>query len=119
MKDNEFLKIVNPKMSKTHKATKFLRTKADFIDDLLESESIYNIQTSIKDFFQVEDNAKDNYYILNRFCKALEGIEQQILLEKTRDKITNYEQIIDSNKIQRLQIDKIDLIKDLANWLFA
>lgn len=119
MKDIEFLKIVNPKMSKTHKATKFLRTKADFIDDLLESNSIYNIQTSIKDFFQIEDNAKDNYYILIRFCKALEGIEQQILLEKTRDKITSYEQIIDSNKIQRLQIDKINLIKDLANWLFA
>lgn len=119
MKDIYFLKLVNPKMSKTHKAVKFLRSKADFIDDLLESESIYNIQTSIKDFFQIEEEYKDNYYILNRFCKAIEGVEQQILLEKTREKLTNGQQIVNTEKIDRLQNDKIDLIKDLANWLFA
>ena len=118
MLDNKFLQIVKPKMTKTHKEVRFLRNKSDFIDDLLEKEDIYNIETSIKDVLEIPDNVKDEYFVLNRFVKALNGIDSQIFLERTRQE-RNIEETTDHNKLQRLQIDKIDLIKDLANWLFA
>lgn len=118
MKDSRFLELVNPKMSKTHKETKFLRTKKDFIDDLLETESIYNIQTSIKDFFQVEEQARLDYYTLNRFVSALEGLDNQIFLAKARQELTMNEEEVNQKQILKLKEIKIDLLKDFANWLF-
>lgn len=90
-----------------------LKTKEEFIDNLLQNEDISIIKNSLISFQALNnDNDKDNYCILNRYIKAIEGLEQAKSIEIFYIK-DNTEK--DYDKLEEL---KIRYIKTLVNWLF-
>lgn len=115
MKKESFERIVKEvTIVNKDKTLTVLRTKEDFIDDLLQNESIDNIKDGLV-FYVLDNNEKDkiNHCRMNKYIKAIEGIEQTIYIE------TFYVEGSQSTKeIEQLQNIKITLIKTLANWLF-
>lgn len=91
-----------------------LKTKDDFINDLLQNEDIENIETSIMYFNNLQnDEDRLNYTRLTNFIQAIKGIDNAISIETTIINDINTDLVI-----KELKENKIRYIKYLANWLF-
>lgn len=91
-----------------------LKTKDDFINDLLQNEDIENIETSIMYFNNLQnDEDRLNHTRLTNFIQAIKGIDNAISIETTIINDINTDLVI-----KELKENKIRYIKYLANWLF-
>lgn len=121
MKNQNFKKLVDT--LKTY-GGKTLDKKEDFIDDLLESEDITHLKIAIKrkSSTKLLENDEKNYNILMNFIKSIDGIDALIYIEKCQKEITQkqlHKKSSNLPKIERFKEARIQLIKELVNWLYV
>lgn len=91
-----------------------LRTKEQFIDNLLKEEDITIIEKAMMHFNNLDnDEDRNNHIRLINFIQAIKGIEhaESIELAIINDVNTDLQ-------LKQLKENKIRYIKYLANWLF-
>lgn len=121
MKNANFKRLVDELVTLEGKE---LRTKTDFIEDLLETEDITHIRLALKrrSTTTLLENDSKNYDIIVNFVKAIQGVEAIIELEKEQKNITRkqvHKKETNFVKIHKMEEAKIQLIKELANWLYV
>lgn len=121
MRNQNFKKLVDT--LKTYGGTT-LETKDDFINDLLESEDITHLKIAIKrkSSTKLLENDDKNYNILMNFIKSIDGIDALIYIEERQKEITNKQLHKKSSnvlKIERFKEARVQLIKELVNWLYV
>lgn len=121
MKNANFKRIVDELVTLEGKE---LRNKTDFIEDLLETEDITHIRLALKrrSTTTLLENDSKNYDIIVNFVKAIQGVEAIIELEKEQKNITKkqvHKKETNFIKIHRMEEAKIQLIKELVNWLYV
>ena len=91
-----------------------LKTKEEFINDLLQNESIENIEKSMMYFNNLQtDEDRLNHTRLTNFIQTIKGIDNAISIE-----ISIINDINTDLVVKELKENRIRYIKYLANWLF-
>lgn len=119
MKNQVFESLVknNGVITRVNRKNEKLVTKEQFIDDLLTTEQVDNIQDCLQDFTKVRAEYNTEWSVLRFYCRAIQGLQDAIFLEMTVKTLTNVRDT-DNERLEQLKEEKIRYISDFANYLF-